>query len=781
MTPSFVGPYQIERELGRGGMGVVYAGRHRELGRLAAIKLLLQESDTPDAKERFQRECESLGRLDHPGIVKVYDSGFHSGRPFVALEFVDGAPLDETLAKSGPFEPRRAIEIGIEMCEAIEHAHQAGILHRDLKPANVLLDREGKARITDFGLAKDLDARSLTVSGTMLGTPAYMPPEQAAGDRSLLGPASDVYGLGATLFALLTGEAPFSGPTPINIVTQVFTKPAPSPSSVRSDLDSGLDALILRCLEKEPSARFASAAELGTALRGYLQGERLASRSRRGPALVVGFLILLAALGLGAGLYARSGLESKTPAAPTPNAADRARTARDAWHQAKTAEQLRAWLARHGEFAPDRVQRTRVKLAGLTWAGLPTEGTGSDTPVPGDVTRIGRHRAVWSWAREHLATASERVSAAARIELDALKTSGRILAWLPNVNTKKSSQNGSFMLDGSILIYGKGGQSRVYDLAGKSRDLSLFLGPDVDVERVRTDREGVWALAPNALALGSEPNPPRLRLEGHLRARDMAVVGEKLVLVGSRDARLSGGYRGFLGLVSKADLRKGSRQAWKLRELTFAKSAGCLAAHPSGDWVYVGGGSADSDKGNGFVAQVEIRSGQASVVAESSLAAEGKRLAVSADGTQLFVGLNRGGVLVYPIDPRGRVDESRSLLLQPISEGVTSSGPVGGVTVQAQGLAFLSNGDFLLSSDLYEDPLKRGFLTLFKAGSLKIGAGKGREAESNEGGQSAWSAVFPGVQTRHIAISPDRTLLALGGKNGTVLILPAPWWEREDD
>ncbi len=284
-----IGPFVIERELGRGGMGVVLVGRHAELGRRVALKLMLVDEEsgaTGEALARFDREARAVAALDHPAIVRIHEVGSEGWNPYLAMDLIDGEGLDVRLKREGRLDPREAATIAERLARALAHAHERGILHRDLKPANVLLDRQHGPKLTDFGLAKLDDERDrLTRTGVALGTPAYMPPEQAAGEKERVGPRSDVYGLGATLYTLVTGRPPFTGPTALNIVNQVLGRPAERPSSHSAAVDPDLEAVILQCLEKEPEDRYPSAAALADDLQRWLEGRPVVaarpSRRRR--------------------------------------------------------------------------------------------------------------------------------------------------------------------------------------------------------------------------------------------------------------------------------------------------------------------------------------------------------------------------------------------------------------------------------------------------------------------------------------------------------------------
>ncbi|HBP20042.1 MAG TPA: hypothetical protein DEA08_19920, partial [Planctomycetes bacterium] len=245
-----IGPYLVERELARGGMGVVYVARHPEWNRRVALKLILDPEAGQEIVTRFQREGEALARIQHPNVVRVYSAGHHEGRPYLALGFVEGGSLAERI----PLEPRAAAELFVPLAQALAAGHAVGVLHRDLKPANVLVDPAGVPYLTDYGLASDPEREQerLTRTGTVLGTPGYMAPEQAGGEVELLGEATDVYGLGATLYAALCGVPPFKGSTVINTINAVLRDAPRPPSAHVPDLPRDLETIVLRCLEKEP-------------------------------------------------------------------------------------------------------------------------------------------------------------------------------------------------------------------------------------------------------------------------------------------------------------------------------------------------------------------------------------------------------------------------------------------------------------------------------------------------------------------------------------------------
>ena len=312
--------YEVIGLLGSGAMGRVYKARHTKLKRLVALKVILAgDYAGPEEVARFREEAEAIARLKHPNIIQIHEVSEQNGHPFLALEFVEGGSLASQL-RGIPLPVRQATQLVATLARAIHTAHQQGVIHRDLKPANILLappaflTSDGRGmdgwvpKITDFGLAKKLDdSPDLTLSGAIMGTPQYMAPEQAWGRSRDIGPSVDIYALGAMLYELLTGRAPFQG-TKMEVLDQVRQQPPPPLRRLEPDIPSSLETICLKCLEKEPARRYSSASALASDLRRFLEDKpilarpvawplRIALWSRRNKRALAGAAFLTAALG----------------------------------------------------------------------------------------------------------------------------------------------------------------------------------------------------------------------------------------------------------------------------------------------------------------------------------------------------------------------------------------------------------------------------------------------------------------------------------------------------
>jgi eukaryotic-like serine/threonine-protein kinase len=287
--PAEFGDYELLERIGEGGMGVVFRARQKSLGRIVALKMI-QRAALASAADvaRFRAEAAAAAHLAHPQIVPVYDVGQYEGQPYFSMKYVAGTTLARRLAES-PLPPREAAELLLPICRAVAFAHEHGIVHRDLKPSNILIEASGEPLVGDFGLAKRIDvdpagensqqAESLTRTGAILGTPSYMSPEQAAGSRGNVGPASDVYSLGAILYQCLTGRPPFQAASAVDVVMQVLEQDPVLPRILNPQADPDLEMIALKCLQKPADLRYASAAALADDFAAYLANEPISARS----------------------------------------------------------------------------------------------------------------------------------------------------------------------------------------------------------------------------------------------------------------------------------------------------------------------------------------------------------------------------------------------------------------------------------------------------------------------------------------------------------------------
>ena len=273
------GPYELLGEVGRGGMGVVYRARQKGLDRIVAIKMILASHlASREQVERFYAEARAAAKLQDPRIVSIHDVGQIHGQHFFAMEFVSGPSLAQ-LVKNGPIDCAQAARYVLVVARAVSRLHQQGVVHRDLKPSNILLDDQGEPCVTDFGLAKMLSSDGpATRSGAIVGTPSYMAPEQASGRRDNVGPLSDVYSLGAILYELLAGRPPFDAESPLDTLVQVIESEPPDLARLRDDIPRALEQICMRCLEKAPDQRYASAKDLADDLDRHLRGEPVDAR-----------------------------------------------------------------------------------------------------------------------------------------------------------------------------------------------------------------------------------------------------------------------------------------------------------------------------------------------------------------------------------------------------------------------------------------------------------------------------------------------------------------------
>lgn len=279
MSLKYFGDYLLLEEIARGGMGVIYKARQTNLNRTVAVKLILAgQLASQDTIDRFYAEAKAAARLTHPNIVAIHEVGQHDDQHYFSMDLVEGESLSELIRKQ-PLPVAKSVDYVEAVAGAIHYAHESGVLHRDLKPSNILIDRSDQPRITDFGLAKQVSSdQSLTATGQILGTPSYMPPEQAAGNQAMIGPASDVYSLGAVLYELLTGRPPFLAASPVETILQAREREVISPRLLNPGVSRDLETICLKCLQKEPHRRYASASHLAADLRRFQSHEPIHAR-----------------------------------------------------------------------------------------------------------------------------------------------------------------------------------------------------------------------------------------------------------------------------------------------------------------------------------------------------------------------------------------------------------------------------------------------------------------------------------------------------------------------
>src|SRR5262245_5544081 len=294
-TPAQLGDFGILREVGRGGMGVVYEAEQLSLKRRVALKVLrFGVAADPEVMQRFQREAETVAHLHHTNIVPIHAVGCEQGVHYYAMQFIEGVALDKArnadcgtrnerhVFSSALRAPRSAFENiahwGLQAAEALAHAHQRGVIHRDIKPSNLILDPEGTVWLTDFGLAKRADEVTLTAAGVLMGTPRYMSPEQAASAKQPIDHRTDIYSLGATLYELATGRPVFDAQTPHGVITQILNAEPVAPRLIQGRLPRDLETIILKCLAKEPARRYQQARDLADDLRAFLENRAIKAR-----------------------------------------------------------------------------------------------------------------------------------------------------------------------------------------------------------------------------------------------------------------------------------------------------------------------------------------------------------------------------------------------------------------------------------------------------------------------------------------------------------------------
>ncbi len=362
IVPEKIGNYAIKKVLGRGGMGVVYLASQVGLNRDVALKMVLAGAHaSKNQLARFEAEAKAVAKLQHPNIVQVFDVGKQDGLPYFSLEFVDGMPLDQRLGGK-PLPPREAAQIVERICRAMQYAHDQGILHRDLKPANILLTKDGQPKVTDFGLAKQLEDEdsSATKAGTIMGTPSYMSPEQAQGLVDELTPASDQYSLGAMLYELLTGRPPFLGTKAFDTISQVVHKEPVPPCQLQETMPVDIDTICLKALQKVADKRYASCAEMADDLARFLKGEPILARPvsmaerswrwcKRNPLIAIPSALAVGLLIATAGITTWSYLQISAQAVIITDERDEAKKQRDEANKQRTEAEKQKLIATQNE------------------------------------------------------------------------------------------------------------------------------------------------------------------------------------------------------------------------------------------------------------------------------------------------------------------------------------------------------------------------------------------------------------------------------------------------
>jgi len=338
--------YRIERPLGQGGMATVYLAHDEELDRPIALKILADNlAGDATFRDRFEREARLAARLSHPNVVRVFDVGESDGRPFIVMEYVEGDTLADELVRHGPLPPARAVELALQICSGLEAAHASGLVHRDVKPRNLLLRPDGVLKIADFGIARAAESTRVTEIGTILGTAAYLAPEQAQGLEAT--PAADLYSVGAVLYELLTGQVPYTATSLVELTAKQQAGP-PAPIAGAPAL---LELAVIRCLEPDPSERPASAAALAAELAATEAPTIPLERGRPGPPVVhVGSqrrrwgVVAVLVLALVALYFVVRARNTGTPAPPHPATVSPIPAGST---PAEEAQNLAAWLRRH--------------------------------------------------------------------------------------------------------------------------------------------------------------------------------------------------------------------------------------------------------------------------------------------------------------------------------------------------------------------------------------------------------------------------------------------------
>jgi WD40 repeat protein/serine/threonine protein kinase len=864
-VPKQVGDYDILGEVARGGMGVVYKARHRSLHRLAALKMVLAgEFASPSQQIRFRLEAELVARVQHPNIVQLYEIGTHEGRPFLAMEWVEGGSLADRL-DGKPWPPGEAAALVETLACAIHVTHSEGIVHRDLKPANILLEEARGAgrgarqeepgaqaptrqfpdllsgpsplaprpspllpKITDFGLAQPTEGgMTLTQSGFLVGTPGYMAPEQAGGKRALVGPATDIYGLGVVLYQLLTGQLPFQGDSTQEVLRAVSDDEPVRPCQLQPRLPRDLEAITLHCLEKEPGRRYPSALALAEDLGRFREGKqvlarpvrtvaRLARACRRRPLVASLVALLLVSLLGGVAGITWKWLEANAKAQ---QATDKAQEARFQTYRARIAaaaaalsvhdvadaarqlreapEELREWEWRHlhsrlddssavlplpagskSDFligAPDRLQAVYLTPAGLRLIDLEggepkTLPLGAEGPrlVSATQTRRGLRVAVW----------------VGNTSFDLLDEAGRVLCRL---DIPEAREPGPVVVspDGTRLacVLADGTRLAVCD-ATTGKRTAVCAG--------HRDYIWTWAFSPDGtrLASGSEDRTARLwdaasgALLATCRGHTSKVLSTEFRPDGARLVTTSAD-----GTVRQWDAATGQEAEAPYDRHT--AEVFTAAYSPDGQWVASGGADRTVRVWRATGRQdVAVLHGHAETVMKVAFAADGQRLAsLSFDDGRLGVGDDT--VRVWEVDPEatlpilhGHTSYVYPVAFSPDGRWLASGGWDGNVCLwdaatgelcttlphpdYVHSLAFLPDGPWLVTGSYGDDRLR--IWDLATARVLRQIPGPGRNFRSftvSPDGRrvAAWAEWAEGPQLRVCDLRSGERLFAAAGRS----------------
>jgi WD40 repeat protein/tRNA A-37 threonylcarbamoyl transferase component Bud32 len=730
-TVRYFGDYELLEEIARGGMGVVFKARQASLNRSVALKMILAgQLASADDVRRFRTEAEAAANLDHPNLVPIYEVGEHQGQHYFSMKLIEGGSLSTfSREPSASAEQQRAIaRLVATVARAVHYAHQRGILHRDLKPSNILLDKDGQPYVTDFGLAKRVQGDSkLTQSGAIVGTPGYMAPEQARGNKGL-SVATDVYGLGAILYELLTGRPPFQAATPLDTVLQALDREPERPRSLRAAIDRDLETVCLKCLEREPAKRYGSAEALADDLERWLHGEPIRARAsttlervlkwaRRRPATAA----LVAVSGLAAAVlfgvvllyngHLQSALEetqdAKAAADDERNAAEEARS--NAEHQRALAEsrELEARRYLYGAhvnlmaqaWQSGRVQRVldlleaeqpragQQDVRGFEWYALWQLCHQDRLTLPAHP--FGVNAVAFSPDGKVLATAGDRTQLAP-LMFHGVRTVGDIKLWDAATGQLLATLSGhraavtsiAFAPDGKTIASGGGGNEeegrdftvRLWDVAGRKTRTILrgFPGPitslsfSADGKLFAAGTTGPRAIA-KVLELASETTqvPVRLNIQGCSPVA-LSPDGQRLA-TGPGDGDTSGKAVLLWDTASGKRLPGGEGPKTGVGALLFPPGSSQL--------LYIGGT-------DGRISLLDLAKGQSRVVAQEH-AGSITSLAISRDGQRLASGgrdhtavvwriLGEPGALEQLRRLRGHTDVVISVALSPDGQSLAT-------------------------------------------------------------------------------------------------------------